>query len=238
MPPACRPHGDVQPHLLETIEMTQTTPSQLLRDIAYERIKEAIRMAELQPGQPLSETALSKMLGISRTPVREALQALAQKGLVQIIPGRAVTVAAPSISEVMDAIHIRSLLEPEVARLATRTITPEQLERMWEAMKGLEEAVEVDDRQAWARADAIFHETLSAACPNQLLGELALQIRNRISYLAIDVQDNVARLKACTAEHRVILERIAEGDSEGACEAMREHINLYRESIFRRLSHR
>ena len=101
----------------------ESPPSLLLRDIAYQRIKDAIRTAELRPGQPLTETGLSKMLGISRTPVREALRALAQEGLVQIIPGRAVTVAAPSFNEVMDAIHVRYLLEPEVTRLATKALT-------------------------------------------------------------------------------------------------------------------
>jgi DNA-binding GntR family transcriptional regulator len=65
--------------------------------MAYSNIKEAIRLARVQPGQPLSETRLSRQLGISRTPVREALQMLAQEGLVQIIPGRAVTVASPTV---------------------------------------------------------------------------------------------------------------------------------------------
>ena len=102
------------------IDAPAADSSVLLRDIAYERIKDAIRLSRLQPGQPLSETRLSRELGISRTPVREALQLLAQEGLVQVIPGRAVSVAAPSVQEVMDAIHVRLLLEPEVTRLAAK----------------------------------------------------------------------------------------------------------------------
>ena len=105
------------------IDAPAADSSVLLRDIAYERIKDAIRLSRLQPGQPLSETRLSRELGISRTPVREALQLLAQEGLVQVIPGRAVTVAAPSVQEVMDAIHVRLLLEPEVTRLAAKHIS-------------------------------------------------------------------------------------------------------------------
>lgn len=217
--------------------MNNSSSSLLLRDIAYQRIKDAIRMAELQPGQPLSEVSLSKMLGISRTPVREALQALSQEGLVQIIPGRAVTVAAPSLNEVMDAIHIRYLLEPEVVRLAARSLTVEQIEKLNEAVANLEKAAEADDRAAWSVADNIFHVTLSDACSNHLLGELSLQIRNRISYLSIDVQDDTDRLKACTAEHRVIVEKLATGDAEGAEQAMKHHIRMLRDSIFRRHSH-
>ena len=214
-----------------------SSSSLLLRDIAYQRIKDAIRMAELRPGQPLTEIGLSKMLGISRTPVREALRALAQEGLVQIIPGRAVTVAAPSFNEVMDAIHIRYLLEPEVVRLATKALTDEDIATLREAIKKMEVAVDSGDRATWSKIDDIFHETFSNACPNQLLGDLSLQIRNRISYLAIDIESDDRRLAVCTSEHRVIVEKVAEKDADGAKVAMEEHIRKLRDSIFRRYTH-
>jgi DNA-binding GntR family transcriptional regulator len=223
--------------LSKQIEMHDSSSSLLLRDIAYERIKDAIRTAEVAPGQPLSETGLSKMLGISRTPVREALQVLAQEGLVQIIPGRAVTVAAPSLNEVMDAIHIRYLLEPEVVRLATKALSNDQMEILREAAAGLEEAIALDDRAAWSANDNVFHVTLSNACPNQLLGELSLQIRNRISYLSIDSKDDIDRLAISAAEHRMIVEKLSVGDAEGAKAAMEHHIRMLRNRIFRRLSH-
>jgi len=175
------------------------------------------------------------MLGISRTPVREALQVLAQEGLVQIIPGRAVTVAAPSISEVMDAIHIRYLLEPEVVRLATKALSDEQLEILKESVDGLEKAAAVDDRVAWSAIDNVFHVTLSNACPNRLLGEISLQIRNRISYLSIDVHDDTAGLATSTAEHRNILDKLTAGDADGAKIAMEQHVRMLRDSIFQRL---
>ncbi|NOZ70759.1 MAG: GntR family transcriptional regulator, partial [Chloroflexi bacterium] len=144
---------------LRQVDVDNTDASVLLRDIAYERIKEAIRMGELRPGQPLAETKLSKLLGISRTPVREALQMLVQEGLVQSIPGQAVTVAAPSIHAVMDAIHVRWLLEPEVVRLAARSISSEQLGILQDTLKELNDAVASDDRAAWSAADNVFHET-------------------------------------------------------------------------------
>ncbi len=222
------------PHLVDS---TAADSSVLLSDMAYANIKEAIRLARLQPGQALSETRLSRQLGISRTPVREALQMLAQEGLVQIIPGRAVTVASPSVQDVMDSIHVRLLLEPEVVRLAAKHITPTQLETLQEAQAGLEQAIANRDRAAWSRADNVYHETISAACPNQLLGELAMQYRNRVSYLSIDAMGNFERLAACTHEHRQIVDAITAHDSEAAAQTMRDHIDLFRQSIFRRLSH-
>lgn len=225
------------PPAANPVDSTATDSSVLLSDMAYANIKEAIRLSRLQPGQALSETRLSRQLGISRTPVREALQMLAQEGLVQIIPGRAVTVASPGVQDVMDAIHVRLLLEPEVVRLAAKYITPAQLETLQQAQAGLDQAIVDQDRTAWSRADNIYHETISAACPNQLLGELAMQYRNRVSYLSIDAQGDFERLSACTHEHRQIAQSIAAHDHEAAAQTMREHIEMFRESIFQRLSH-
>lgn len=208
----------------------------LLREVAYDRLKDAIRHADLQPGQPLSETRISKVLGISRTPVREALQLLAQEGLVEIIPGRAVTVASRSIRDVLNVLHIRLLLEPELARLATETITPQQLDTLWNALERMQEAVTRADRLSWSKADTVWHETLSAACPNEFLGDLALQMRNRIHRFAvIDHQLKIEQLANGTAEHRAIVTAIAAGDAHQAETAMREHIESLRKNLFDQL---
>jgi pyruvate/2-oxoglutarate/acetoin dehydrogenase E1 component len=151
--------------------------------------------------------------------------------------GRAVTVASPSVQDVMDAIHVRLLLEPEVVRLAAKHITPTQLETLQRAQAGLDRAILDQDRAAWSRADNVYHETISAACPNQLLGDLAMQYRNRVSYLSIDAQGDFERLSACTHEHRQIVQAIAAHDYEAAAQTMRDHIEMFRESIFQRLSH-
>lgn len=208
----------------------------LLSEVAYERIKDAIRNADLEPGQPLSETKLSKLLGISRTPVREAIHQLAQEGLVQIIPGRAVTVASLSVQEVLNAVHVRTILEPEVARLAAASISPENLEALWKILEQMEHAIDDEDRTTWAKADSRFHEILSASCPNKLLGDMAIQVRNRISYLSSDNQTGQKRMHACTQEHRQIVEAIAAGDPQTAELTMRDHLNMLRESFFRRLT--
>ncbi len=211
--------------------------ARLLREVAYERIKDAIRHADLQPGEPLPESRLSRLLGISRTPVREALQQLAQEGLVQIIPGRVVTVAAQSVQEVLNVVHMRSLLEPELVRLAAESISEEALKHLWQALLDMETAIDNDDKEGWSLADTHYHETLGKACPNDLLSEMTIQMRNRVHYLAsVDSQTNPARLAACTREHREIVEAIAARDSESAEKAMRQHINKLRQSLFNRLS--
>ncbi len=213
-------------------------PSLLRREIAYERLKDALQHAHLDPGQVLSETRLSRALGISRTPVREALHQLAQEGLVQVIPGRAVTVAAPSVRSVMDVVHMRMLLEPELVRLATETVTESEVQALKEAVDRMGSACDQNDQMAWSRADTVFHDILGDACPNKLLGEIVVQMRNRAHHLAnIDSQTNPARLLACTVEHQQIVDCIEERNSDGAAEAVRQHIDKLRESLFNRLSY-
>lgn len=222
----------------DAVDDASTVPAPLLRDTAYDRIRDAIRYGTLQPGEPLSETSLSKWLGISRTPVREALQQLARQGMVQIIPGRAVTVAAPTMEDTLDAIHVRSILEPVVVQLATDAISNVRLDDLWTALLAMEAAVGRDDRDAWSRADSQYHEIITTACPNRLLGELSLQIRNRISFIAIDMRTSSERLAACTLEHRRIVEEIAKRDAEGAADAMRTHIEQLWQSTVRKFNHR
>ena len=210
----------------------------MLREIAYTRIKDAIRDGDLAPGQPLSEARLSEAFQISRTPVREALQKLAREGLVQIRANRTVTVAALSLQEVLNILHLRSILEPEVARLVAESgPMPAVLQKLRDSVATMEDAALQGDRAAWSRADDALHETLSAACPNDLLGRMALEMRNRMQLLATDAQTTPARLNSCTEEHQAIVDAIARADAAGAHAAARNHIRVLRESFFQRLGH-
>ncbi len=209
--------------------------SRLLRQIAYDRLREAFTHAGLQPGDPLSENRISKALGISRTPVREALQELAKEGLVQVIPGRAITVAAPSIQDVMDALHVRELLEPEVMRLVAETMFAETRQTLRELTQEMERAAKSGDRPAWFKADIRWHEILSESCPNRLLGQMAMQARNRIPNKGADNQVTDQFLIEGTLEHRDILEAILTGNGESAKQLMLDHIRNVKENMFKRL---
>ncbi|HRV92185.1 MAG TPA: GntR family transcriptional regulator [Anaerolineae bacterium] len=208
--------------------------SRLLREAAYERLYEAIKHAQLQPGEPLSETRLSKALGISRTPVREALQRLAKEGLVQVIPGRAITIAAPSIQDVFDAIHVRELLEPELVRLAAEAMPTEEKTKMLSLTHEMDRAAKAGDRPRWSKADIKWHETLCNACPNHLLGEMVMQARNRIFTQAADEHVPEQYLIEGTAEHLQIVQAILNGEGEKAKQITLDHIRNVRENMVKR----
>jgi DNA-binding FadR family transcriptional regulator len=129
------------------------------------------------------------------------------------------------------------LLEPEMMRLVAETISSTQLKVLTQSVVDMESALTSANQEDWSEADTIFHETLSEACPNQLLGEIIVQMRNRVHHLAnIDSQTNPNRLEACTAEHREIFNAIAARNPQAASEAMRTHINQLQQSLFNRLS--
>lgn len=225
----------LEQYLME-MDHIDESDSRLLRQVAYERIQEAITHASLEPGDPLSETRISKALGISRTPVREALQQLAQEGLVHIIPGRAITVAAPSMQDIFDAIHIRELLEPEIVRLAAEALPSHQREVMQSLTQEMEYAAKSGDRAAWSKIDIKWHEMLNNSCPNRLLGQMAMQARNRMHKVGADNRVTDQYLIEGSLEHRQIIEAILAGDGETAEQLMREHIKTLRENMFKRLT--
>lgn len=229
--------GKLEQYLANQTYSASDVDHPLLREVAYERLKDALKHADLQPGDPLSETRISETLGISRTPVREAIQQLAKEGLVQIVPGRAVTIPSPSMQDVFSVVHVRSLLEPEMVRLVSESASRRDLTALWEALEAMEQAVEDDDRAAWSRADTKFHDLLSELCPNKLLGQLVLEMRNRMHHLTIDSQTSASRFRECTREHRDVVDAIASHKPENAERTMQHHLEQLRDSMFRRLVH-
>jgi DNA-binding GntR family transcriptional regulator len=224
----------LEKYLLE-LGPVDESDSRLLRQIAYDRLREAFRQVGLQPGDPLSENRISRALGISRTPVREALQELAKDGLVQVIPGRAITVAAPSIQDVLDSLHVRELLEPEVVRLVAGSLSAQTRQTLQELTQEMERAARAGDRPAWFKADIRWHEILSDSCPNQLLGQMAVQARNRLHNRGADNQVTDQYLIEGTLEHKQVIEAVIEGQGDLAKQIMLDHLRNVRENMFKRL---
>ncbi len=206
----------------------------LLREIAYKRLYDAFRNVELEPGEPISAVWLSKILGISRTPIREALQQLATDGLIQMIQGRAVAISARSPQEVYDALHVRELLEPASVRLCARGMPDSALEHLQELTHQMEQAAAVGDRASWSRADQEWHELLSDACPNKLLGQMVLLARNRMYHRGSADHVSAEYIIDGTTEHRRVVDAIATHDQEEAERLMLVHLQELKENLFRR----
>ena len=196
---------------------------------------DAICHAGFKPGESLSKNGISRLMGISRTPVGQAIQRLEQEGLVEVIPGRTIVIAAPSLREVLDAIDIRERLEPWMVSLVAEKQPPALREPLEKTLAAIEVAAQEDDRSAWSRADTVYHELLSTHCPNDFLGEIIMQARNRVLRTLTDDYTSQQYIIDGTAEHRRIAEAILEGRATEAEQMVRTHLHNVRENMLKRV---
>ncbi|UFJ40893.1 GntR family transcriptional regulator [Brevibacillus humidisoli] len=189
-------------------------------------LRNAIVSGEFALGEKLSETALAQRLGVSRTPVREALKQLQQEGLVEIIPRVGTCVRKPTEKEIFELFKIKESLEGLAAGLmAERGEIPES-NQLVQAMESMEEAVEKRDIDRYVESNGRFHDAILRGSGNsKLLYHFNLLINQlpykRFVYITLDQPD---RLEKSINEHRRIVEAIQARDTELAEKLMREHV--------------
>jgi len=213
------------------VSATRAGPSALsatsgsLRARAYEAIKEEILRGELRPGDAISEAEQALALGISRTPIREALQQLAAEGLVEVFPKRGTLVARLSARDVRESFELREAIEGACARLAAERRTDADLAAMRAALGG---------KPSYQRG-ATFHGLLVAAADNRYLRTVFETTTGRIdlaSRLAARSQNST---HAPGSTHEAVLTAIEAGDAEAAEQAMRQHLREHATFLIERL---
>ncbi|MFD8079323.1 GntR family transcriptional regulator [Streptomyces sp. NPDC059718] len=203
-----------------------------LREQVYEALLELIITRSLTPGQHLVETELAGHLGVSRQPVREALQRLNTEGWVDLRPAQGAFVHEPTDEEADQLLVVRALLETEAARLAAANATSKGLERLDELCGTGEAAVAADDVDAVVAANAALHACVMELAGNAVLAELARQVERRVRWYYTPV----ARQRGMQSwvEHRELIAAIADRDGERAQQVMRAHTEHTRTSYHQR----
>ncbi len=205
----------------------------LVREAVYDRLKSAIVEGELAPGARMLEVELAGKLGVSRTPVREALVRLAQEGLAELLPGRGARVRVLSPAEVSEVYEVRAALEAEAARLAAQRASEGELEELARLEAALHRIPKTDLAEQ-TRADTRFHAALVAASGNRELERLFHQLDAKLA-LARRYSSDENQSPKTLAEHRAILEAILAGDPDRAAAAARAHIERFKALVARRL---
>ncbi len=187
-----------------------------LRASVYKRVVRLMTDGELEPGQTLTEAGLSKALGVSRTPVREALLQLEAEGVLQSTPARGFTVRELSTTEATEMFPILSTLEA----LAVRT-TPDPFDVTRLRELDAELTAEDEPINRW-KLDTAFHETMIASCPNASLRALITRLRVTMSRYEIEYMRRVggAWKHGTGNRHADIVDALAAGDREAAAEAI------------------
>lgn len=196
-----------------------------LRDVVFKTLRQGILTGELKPGERLMEIHLANKLGVSRTPIREAIRKLELEGLVTMIPRRGAEVAQITEKSMKDVLEVRKVLDNLSVELACDRITEEEKEMLQNACVDFEDAVKTGDFSMIAKTDVAFHDIIVAATRNirlsQMVNNLAEQMyRYRFEYIKDSTQHN--RL---VQEHKEICDGIVSGNKEKALEAIEAHID-------------
>ena len=210
---------------------------QSLEASVYEAVREGIISGDLRPGDPLVEAQLSADLGISKTPVREALIRLARDGLVVQELHRRSRVATPTVEDVRQACEVRRWVEGEIAAQAARDAPPELIEQLEASIRDSERSLRRRDTRRWAEAVESFTDTLVAYSGNRYAADLLERMRNILSLIANVSQVAPGRRARSIEEHRAILEAIRWGDPVAADDATREHLSSIESDSLRALEH-
>lgn len=212
------------------IKLDQYKP---LREIVFETIRNAIISGNLKPGERLMEVQLAESLGVSRTPVREAIRKLELEGLVVMLPRKGAFVADLSVKDLTEVLEIRAALEGLAAGLASVRIDQEELEELEIKAIKFNKAVENDDIEAIILTDFEFHDAMFRASRNERLIQLNNNLREQVQRFREIYHKKVNKSKQTSKEHYEIVEAISNRDIDKAERLARKHIENAEKSILK-----
>ena len=204
---------------------------QPLREVVCETLRDAIRNGILKPGERLMEIQLAEELGVSRTPVREAIRKLELEGYVIMMPRRGTYVANLSIRDVNEVFEIRTSLDSLASGLAAERITDEELERLQRLLVLIGEYIETNDMEKIVETDTEFHDLLYQASRNTRLVGIIFNLREQLTRFRTTSMGFPGRLAATLEEHRRIVEAIAQGDVKEAQAAAEYHMEKSEQTL-------
>jgi DNA-binding GntR family transcriptional regulator len=195
-----------------------------LREQARAMIRASIISGELEPGEIYSAVGLAERLGVSPTPVREAMLDLASDGLVEAVRNRGYRIRIADERELDEISQLRSIIEAGAAFEVAKQATDEQLKGMEDRLDALEGAAAADDPTAYLRADRDFHVAIADVLDNGRLTRLIEQLRDQTRLVGIKPLAAAGELEVSAAEHRPILEALQDRDAERARDLMVRHL--------------
>ncbi|MEK9661973.1 MAG: GntR family transcriptional regulator [Alphaproteobacteria bacterium] len=191
-------------------------PAPSLTEQAYRALEELIVTLELAPGSAISESDLCERTGFGRTPVREALQRLAQQRLVVILPRRGMLVAPIDVAGQLQLLDLRREIERLMARLAARRRDAGEAARFEKLAAGMERAADRDDDRVFLRLDRDFNELLDAACRNDFAGASMRQWNPLSRRFWYQHYRRAGDMPETARRHAAVARAIAAGDEAGA----------------------
>lgn len=195
-----------------------------LRDVVFNTLREAILKGDLKPGERLMELQLAAQLGVSRTPIREAIRMLEQEGLAVTVPRKGAEVAKMTLKGMEDVLEIREALDILACQLACVRITEEQLETLAEKKKAFEDSLKSGNVKAIAETDVAFHDVIYDATGNPKLVNMLNNLREQIYRYRVEYLKKAENYPKLISEHNAIYDSLANRNQEEATNSIREHV--------------
>ena len=202
-----------------------------LRDVVFHTLRQAILRGELKPGERLMEIQLANKLGVSRTPIREAIRKLELEGLVLMIPRKGAEVADISEKSLRDVLEVRKVLEELAVKLTCDKIKSAQIREQTRAAEEFRKTLKSGDITQIAEADVRFHDVIYEATDNQKLIQLLNNLREQMYRYRIEYLKRQEAYPQLLAEHEDIIRRIENKDKERAAEIVCRHIDNQVEAV-------
>lgn len=196
-----------------------------LRDVVFNTLREAILKGELKPGERLMELQLASKLGVSRTPIREAIRMLEQEGLAVTVPRKGAEVAGMTEKDMEDVLVIRAALDQLAVQLACDEITEEQIAELCQAQEQFERSSKSGDVKAIAQADVEFHDAIYRATDNAKLTNMLNNLREQVYRYRVEYLKDEKGYPALIQEHQQIVDGLANRDKKHVSEVMKIHVD-------------
>ena len=196
-----------------------------LRDVVFNTLRQAILRGELKPGERLMEIQLANKLGVSRTPIREALRKLELEGLVNMVPRKGAEVADITEKSLRDVLEVRKALEELSVQLACEKITEEEIEELKRVAERFKDTLNDQDVTKIAEADVAFHYVIYTATDNQKLILLLNNLREQMYRYRVEYLKKEEAYPQLIAEHEELIDNISKRNKEEATRIMCEHID-------------
>ena len=202
-----------------------------LRELVYEELRNLILSGEIKPGTRMMEIELADSMGVSRTPIREAIRKLEKEGLVTIEPRKGAYVSTISMNDIVNILQIRGTLEGLAATLAATRIKEIELMKLKEASQAFDRAVEEGNTKEMISNDTLFHHIIVEASGNDLLIKMVTDLQEIVLRFRYLYYKDFKRAEKMPPEHANILRAIETGSGETARSAAEFHINSLRDMI-------
>ncbi len=195
-----------------------------LREVVYLTLRDAILRGEIKPGERMLEMKLASVLGVSRTPIREAISRLEQDGLVIVIPRRGAQVACMTLKDMEDVYKVRTTLETLALSYVCGKMTTEQIAELRLVEKAFEQAVSSGEFEEIERKDQEFHMVIYRATDNKHLVSILGATTDQLSRYRWAYLQHQSLMQQLIDEHRAIVTAIESGDYDASLKATMNHL--------------